>query len=242
MENYSFKTAAFGGFDKQDVVRYLEQTAEKSAALQRELEQENDRLRRQNEDLTAQVEALQKQLEDLAAQRDQLQSHAEKESAAQESLRRMERDVSRLTAEAGALRPDAEAYARFRMHLGNIECEARNRAQDLEEAAAVRTRQTAETFQSQYRKLMDTFTAAAGHVAQELQTLQEALDRLPRNMDGTEAELDRLMRCLQGGQKERTEYLLKTSGQTPPEEADPEKPLQEEGPDPFRPGEPDADA
>ena len=226
MENYSFKTAAFGGFDKQDVVRYLEQTAEKSAALQQELEQENDRLRRQSED--------------LAAQRDRLQSHAEKESAAQESLRRMERDVSRLTAEAGALRPDAEAYARFRMRLGDIECEARNRAQDLEEAAAVRTRRSAETFQSQYRKLMDTFTAAAGHVAQELQTLQEALDRLPRNMDGTEAELDRLMRCLQGGQEERTEYLLNTSDRIPPEEADLEEPLQEEGPDPFRPGEPDA--
>lgn len=235
MENYSFKTAAFGGFDKQDVVRYLEQTAEKNAALQQELEQENDRLRRQNEDLAAQVEALQKQLEELAAQRDQLQSRADKESAAQESLQRMERDVARLTAETGALRPDAEAYARFRMRLGDIECEARNRAQDLEEAAAIRTRRTAETFQSQYRTLMDTFTAAAGHVTQELQALQEALDRLPRNMDGTEAELDRLMRCLEGGQEERTEFLSNTSDRTPPEAADLEEPLQEEGPDPFRP-------
>ena len=41
MENYSFKSVAFGGFDKQDVVRYLEQSSEKAASLQKELETEN---------------------------------------------------------------------------------------------------------------------------------------------------------------------------------------------------------
>lgn len=50
MENYSFKSVAFGGFDKQDVVRYLEQSSEKAAAAQRELEAENETLRRQAED------------------------------------------------------------------------------------------------------------------------------------------------------------------------------------------------
>lgn len=240
MDTYSFKTAAFGGFDKQDVVRYLEQTAEKTAALQQELEQENDRLRQQSEDLAAQAEALQKQVEELTAQRDRLQDRLETETAARESLRGLERDVSRLSAEADALRPGAEAYARFRMRLGDIECEARNRAEDLEEAAAARTRQTAEAFQAQYQKLMDAFTAAAGHVTQELQSLQEAVDRLPRAMDGTEAELDSLMRCLRGGQEDRTEYLAKAFGRTPPEAAEnAEGPLQEEGPDPFRPGDPD---
>ncbi len=50
MENYSFKSVAFGGFDKQDVVRYLEQASEKAAAVQRELEAENAELRKQVED------------------------------------------------------------------------------------------------------------------------------------------------------------------------------------------------
>ena len=40
MENYSFKSVAFGGFDKQDVVRYLEQSSEKAAAAQQALEAE----------------------------------------------------------------------------------------------------------------------------------------------------------------------------------------------------------
>lgn len=239
MENYSFKTAAFGGFDRQDVVRYLEQSAEKSAALQREHEQEVQRLRSQAEELSARVEALQKQVDELSAQRDQLQSRLTAETAARESLRGLEQDVTRLTAEADALRPGAEAYARFRMRLGDIECEARNRAEDLEEAAAAQTRLTAETFQSQYRKLMDTFSAAAGNVTRELETLQEALVRLPRNMDETGTALDELVRCLQGSREDRMEYLTQKTGRTPPEAAEnlPEDgPLQEEGPEPFRGG------
>ena len=32
MANYSIKSVAFGGFDKQDVIRYIEQTAEEAAA------------------------------------------------------------------------------------------------------------------------------------------------------------------------------------------------------------------
>ena len=33
MENYAFKSVAFGGFDKQDVIHYIEQTAKEAAAV-----------------------------------------------------------------------------------------------------------------------------------------------------------------------------------------------------------------
>lgn len=231
MENYSFKTVAFGGFDKQDVVHYLEQSAEKSAALQRQQEQENERLRQQNEELTARVEALQKQVEELSAQREELREQVDTETSAQRSLRALEGDVARLTAEADRLRPDAEAYARFRMRLGDIECEARNRAEDLEEAAAAQTRRTAETFQTQYRRLMETFSAASVQVTRELQALQEALDRLPRGMDDTEAELNRLTDCLRGDSSARLDYLARMGD---PASVPDGEPLLEEGPDPFR--------
>ena len=58
MENYSFKSVAFGGFDKQDVVRYLEQASEKAAAVQRELEAENAELRKQVEDRREELDQL----------------------------------------------------------------------------------------------------------------------------------------------------------------------------------------
>ena len=195
MENYSFKTVTFGGFDKQDVVRYLEQASEKAAAVQQELEKELDALRGQTAEQAEKLESLEAQVEQLTAQRDRLQSQLNEETSTRknlESLRSLEQDVARLTAEADALRPDAEAYARFRERLGAIECEARNRADDLEEEAAVQTRRTVEEFRSRYQQLMSAFESTAGHVNSELRKIEVTLSQLPRALDQTGAELNEL--------------------------------------------------
>ncbi len=195
MENYSFKSVAFGGFDKQDVVRYLEQASEKAAAVQRELEAENAELRKQVEDRREELDQLRAQVEELTAQRDELQEKLESEAAARanlEPLRALEQDVARLKAERDALKPDAEAYARFRERLGAIECEARNRADDLEEEAAAQTRRTLEEFRSRYSKLMSDFEAASGHVNGELRKIEVTLSQLPRALDQTGAQLSEL--------------------------------------------------
>lgn len=195
MENYSFKSVAFGGFDKQDVVRYLEQASEKAAAVQRELEAENAELRKQVEDRREELDQLRAQVEELTAQRDGLQEKLESEAAARanlEPLRALEQDVARLKAERDALKPDAEAYARFRERLGAIECEARNRADDLEEEAAAQTRRTLEEFRSRYSKLMSDFEAASGHVNGELRKIEVTLSQLPRALDQTGVQLSEL--------------------------------------------------
>ncbi|MCI8818036.1 MAG: hypothetical protein HFG04_02625 [Oscillibacter sp.] len=245
MENYSFKTVAFGGFDKQDVVRYLEQAAEKNAALQRAHEEESEKLRGELEELREQVEQLQNQIGKLNVQRDWLQNQLETETTAREgleSLRSLEQDVARLTAEANALRPDAEAYARFRERLGAIECEARNRADDLEEAAAGQTRRTAEAFQREYRNLMDLFRSAAGHVTQELQGIQDALAQLPQSMEPTETGLNTLISKLQKGTELQAACQAEPCGEAEPEEAEPcreELHQEEAAPEEKTPEEPD---
>ena len=38
MDNYSIKSVTFGGFDKQDVIRYIEETAKAAAATEKELQ------------------------------------------------------------------------------------------------------------------------------------------------------------------------------------------------------------
>ena len=210
MENYSFKTVAFGGFDKQDVARYLEQSSEKAAAEQRRLEKEIEDLRRQAAEQAEKVEQLESEVGRLSVQRDWLQSQLDTESAARkdlESLRSLEQDIAQAKAEADALRPDAEAYARFRERLGTIECEARNRADHLEDAAADQTRRTMDAFQSQYQDLMELFHAASGRVTQELQGIQAALAQLPRNMDETETALNALAASLQKGADGRAIFL-----------------------------------
>ncbi|MCI8328085.1 MAG: hypothetical protein HFG02_00300 [Oscillibacter sp.] len=224
MENYSFKTVAFGGFDKQDVARYLEQSSEKAAAEQRELEREIEELRRQAAEQAEKVEQLESEVGRLNVQRDWLQSQLDTETATRkdlESLRSLEQDIARVSAEADALRPDAEAYARFRERLGSIECEARNRADDLEDAAAERTRRTMEMFQSQYQDLMGLFHAATSRITRELQEIEAALTQLPRNMDETETALNALAASLQKGPDGRALFLSGEKQETAPTAQEP---------------------
>ena len=195
MESYSFKSVAFGGFDKQDVVRYLEQSSEKAAAAQRELEAENEMLHRQAADQMEELDRLRVQVEELTEQRDRLREKLETEAAVRadlEPLRALEQEAARLTAERDALKPDAEAYARFRERLGAIECEARKRADDLEEEAAAQTRRTVGEFRSQYQRLMSAFESTASHVNGELRKIEVTLSQLPRALDQTGAELNEL--------------------------------------------------
>ena len=69
MENYPIKSVTFGGFDKQDVIHYIEQTAQKAAESEKQLREENERLRSQMEELQEQVEHLQEQTRSLTEER-----------------------------------------------------------------------------------------------------------------------------------------------------------------------------
>ena len=184
MENYPIKSVTFGGFDKQDVIRYIEQTA----AAQQTLQTENENLRNQVADLSAELSALRAQISSLSAERDQLQETLSQESASRqqlETLKPLEDEVARL-------RPDAEAYAQFRERIGAIECEARKRAADLEQATVSQLQKTVDLFREQYQTLMSTFESTASHVNGELRKVEVNLTQLPRAMDQSGTELNEL--------------------------------------------------
>ena len=98
---------------------------------------------------------------------------------------------------------DAEAYARFRERLGAIECEARKRADDLEEEAAAQTRRTVGEFQDRYQRLVSAFESTAGHVNSELRKIEVMLSQLPRALDQTGAELNELAARLEKKPEEK---------------------------------------
>ena len=195
MDNYPIKSVAFGGFDKQDVIRYIEQTAEQAAAAQKALQEENDSLRAEADTLRQETASLRAKLEEAAARQAQLQDELSRESAARlelEKLKPLEAEVSRLKQEADALRPDAEAYAQFRERIGAIECEARKRAADLEAATVGQLQQTVDLFRAKYQTLMSTFETTASHVNSELRKVEVNLTQLPRAMDQSGTELNEL--------------------------------------------------
>ena len=146
------------------------------------------------------VAALRMQLGKLSVQKDDLQTELEQEKTARqtlETLKPLEAEVARLTAEVDVLRPDAEAYAQFRERIGSIECEAHKRAADLEATTAAQLRKTVDLFRGQYQTLMSTFEATAAHVNSELRKVEVNLTQLPRAMDQAGTELNELAAMLE---------------------------------------------
>ena len=199
MDNYQIKSVAFGGFDKQDVISYIEKAAAEAAALQQELRNEVEELRKQLSDTEAERDALRAELEQAQSGRSVAEDRLAEESAIRTALEPLQEEVAQLRQEVEALRAerasllqDAQAYAQFREQLGAIECEARKRAADLENATNARLRQTVDTFRRQYQILMSTFETTAAHVNSELRKVEVNLTQLPRAMDQSGLELNEL--------------------------------------------------
>lgn len=199
MSNYQIKSVTFGGFDKQDVIAYIEKSAAEAAALQQELTQELESLRKRLADAEAARDALRAELEQTQSGRTAAEDRLAEESAVRLALEplkeetvQLRREVEALRAEREKLLPDACAYAQFRERLGAIECEARKRAADLEEATNAQLRQTVDLFRRQYQVLMSTFETTAAHVNSELRKVEVNLTQLPRAMDQSGLELNEL--------------------------------------------------
>ncbi len=204
MENNTIKSVVFGGFDKQDVIQYIEKTAKESADAQHILEEENAELRDQVAELTKQNDLLRSQVEKLTADHKQLESELEQARGSNQELEplkpqldELRDEVARLSLEAEALRPDAETYARFRDKVGEIECESHKRAADLEEATAQQMLKTLNQFRASYQELMNAFETATSFVNAELRKVEVNLTQLPRAMDKTGTELNELAAMLE---------------------------------------------
>mgnify|MGYP000116535510 FL=1 len=84
----------------------------------------------------------------------------------------------------------------LRGQVGAIECEARQRAAELEERSAEKMRKATDLFHQQYQTLMSTFETASVHMTAELRKMEVSLAQLPRTMDQTGAELNQLAAVL----------------------------------------------
>ena len=186
MEQYAIKSVAFGGFDKEDVARYIEQISQESGKLR----EERDVLQERLEQAEQEMAALRDQLQALTEAKERLEAENQR-------LAPMEVENARLKEEMEALRPDAEAHVMLREQVGTIECEARQRAAELEERTVGQMRRATDQFRRQYQVLMNTVETASGHMTAELRKMEVALAQLPRTMDQTGVELNQLAAALE---------------------------------------------
>ena len=199
MEQYAIKSVAFGGFDKEDVARYIEQLSQESGKLRDERNVLQERLEQAEQELAA----LREQLRELTAEKERLETENQR-------LAPMEAESARLKEQLEALRPDAEAHVMLREQVGTIECEARQRAAELEERTVGQMRKATELFRQQYQVLMNTVETASSHMTAELRKMEVSLAQLPRTMDQTGTELKRLASALEKTERRENGEKLKT--------------------------------
>lgn len=160
--NANFKTRVFGGFDREDVISFIEKTSLEHQKRVSALEEENKRLSDRCGAAEAEVQALREQ------------SRAELAAAAElEELKRkfaaLKAENEQLRGENEQLRGPAEEYRRMKDHIADIEISAHRRTEEFRAQAIAELREMIvrqETWcaqaQAQYQQLSEQFGAEAG--------------------------------------------------------------------------------
>ena len=212
MENTTFKNSLFGGFNRQDVIDYIESASRKSSETVASLESEVASLQEERTALTEKCEKLEAELAELTeklaaitAERDELAcSLGEAKSLGESFAAGLEEANASLSAaeeELALLRPQAEEYTKVKEHISGIELDAKRRADEVESSTRTRLNVFLSDVQKQYASLVATANTAASHASSELRKLEVTLSQLPLAFDAGKNELEKLEKSVYSGEE-----------------------------------------
>jgi len=202
-----FRTAAFGGFQKQDVLDYLDHIAqeqtEKLNGLQRRLEeaeQARDAAAKGQADLEGRAKQLEAELSQVSSQLTQEKARL---AAAEQKSAALSAQVEELAAQVRRLMPGAQAYDALKERAAGIELAAHGRAQEIEEEARVRARKTGEEAAAWLGRLMASYETlraglndAVARAGQEMERVNASLTGLGETFEAEDAALQELQRSV----------------------------------------------
>jgi len=192
--DHPFRSAAIGGFNRQDVLTYLENITKESAqqkqAVQDELEQaqaQAARLDGELSELRARFAAAEQEKETLRQQLEQanvaLTGSRGENTRLTAELTEAGQELEQLRGQIAALQPDAQAYRELKERTAGVELEAHRRAQTIQEKAEGDARQ----LRRQMEKWMQ-------RVSREYDSLRTEVETTVSHAD---AQLDKAGRCLE---------------------------------------------
>ena len=167
----NFKTCLFGGFDREDVVAFIEKTSRESSERIEALVQENEELQRKSQSMESELLLMR---EDYLARSQQ----AERAAALAEQVSALTAKLASLEEETDSLRRQAAEYQSLRDRIADIEISAHRRTEEFRAAAVAQLREMiaeqnawCETAKARYSELSYQF-------ATKLQQAQAAVSQL----------------------------------------------------------------
>lgn len=208
--NY-FRTVAFGGFHKQDVLNYITTANLANQEQNTDLQQQAERALQENEQLAQKLETAEaarsknadecKRLSELLAQRTTALERAEKELAElKEVYGKASERLSEVEQKLPELEEAAQAYEALKDYTATIELEAHRKAQETVEQAraqAAKLRSEVEDWlcrvQNTYQHLRTDLAATVTHLSGELERGQKALGEIDPALKRCDAALNELV-------------------------------------------------
>ena len=200
-----FRSAAFGGFNKQDVLNYIESNTKENAARLEALQKELDEvkgakatLEGEKAELTAKLESTSAELEEAASTLEWANTEMEKKDS---RLTELEGENTTLKARVAELEPDADAYHKVKDRTAGIELEAHCRAQAAEAAAQEHIKKSKAELeqwvlkvQAGYDRLRTDVDATISHADGELERVSKTLQGISGEFATHDAELEQLLK------------------------------------------------
>jgi chromosome segregation ATPase len=211
---YQFRGSAFGGFNRQDVMDYIERAAKEHSEQVENLQQALAAAEESRGELEAKLAEADQREARCTGENGELRQNLSEKTAALEAARadlerkssalvRAEESLALLRDQVKELAPAAESYRQIKERTATIELEAHRRAQAILDDANAQSREKREEVegwlrrvQSAYDRLRTDLDATLCHTAGELERVCRAMDGLSTAFAQQDEELKGLSeRC-----------------------------------------------
>lgn len=162
----NFKTCLFGGFDRQDVVSYIEKSSRESGERIEQLERENKSLQQKNQSMETELALMRGQYKDSCDKAERVAALEEQTSAQAEMLRVLQQENE-------TLRAQACEYQSLKDHIAEIEISAHRRTEEFRAAAIAQLRQLIAEQNAWCEQARNQYSELSAQFAQKLQTAQD---------------------------------------------------------------------
>ena len=201
--DHPFRNSMVGGFNRQDVLTYLENANQERARQQQEMQNQLDRLEAELAECRSHMGRLTHENQELRARMEQanidLSSSRTESSQNASALEAARRELESWKAKAAAYEPDALAYAAVKDRTAGVELEAHRRAKAIEAHAGDQAQQLhlrmehwMQKVAREYDILRAEVASTVSHAAGQIAKAEQSLERVNSLMSAQSMELDAL--------------------------------------------------
>lgn len=194
----NFKTCMFGGFDREDVVSYIEKTAKETQEKLDALESENTRLKADNERIEEALRTLHAQTKQMKQEEQDQESLQRRLDEAQARAAELAVRCESLEAENESLRASANECAHLKEHIADIEINAHRRTEEFRADAIEKLRAIIGQQRTWCQKQRGAYAFMSETILQDIRRAEDVLENADYSgFDQMMADLQQLEDTLQ---------------------------------------------